>query len=153
MKLTRDGRDTFKLIEKGISNGGKAGEKSRPRDEEVQLRATGRAIAKALQVAIRLQKEEGWKVRFETASVGAVDDVVERVHPKTNKKSEKAKKKESKSGGEGEGMDVDNDVEEESRDVEMGDAGDANEGEAEEEDLEESRIRRVSCMIIYVGLR
>lgn len=147
IKLTRDGKDTFKAIEKGLQNGGGKG-KERPRDEEVQVRATGRAIGKALQVAIRLQLEEGWRVRFETGSVGAVDDVVERMRPK--KESKKGKEEMSTTEEK-----VDHGVEED-KDVDM-DAPEHNianiEDDIEEADIEESRVRRVSCFIIYVGLK
>lgn len=144
VQLSRDGRGLLNRLESDVRNGGnrKNGggtrggfrgkgkgiggkeieDAARPRDEEIQLRATGRAIQKALQIAVSLQGEVDLRVRFETTSVGAVDDIVEKVDVKENEV-------------EGvESMDID--------------------GERKEEvGVEESRVRRVSCLVIYVGLK
>jgi len=133
------------LLEKGIANGGGGNKGSRPRDEEVQVRATGKAISKALSVAVRLQQEVGWRVRFETVSVGAVDDIVERRRPKKVGGKEKGDVKQEECG-----MSVDVN-QEGGQDVDMDDVKE--EDDAEDMDIEESRIRRVSCFIIYVGLK
>jgi ribonuclease P/MRP protein subunit POP7 len=53
-----------------------AGVRGRGGREEVVYKATGRAIAKGLQVAMWWQGQEDVRVRIGTASVGAVDDVV-----------------------------------------------------------------------------
>lgn len=148
----KDGREVLRRIEASVAgrggSGGNGGGRfgrggvgnrnggdnavSRPREEEIQLRATGRAIQKALQIAVQLQGEEGLKVRFETGSVGAVDDIVEK--PATQKEGKKDEGGDA-DAEEGEKMDVD---------------GDDGEDEVE---IEESRVRRVSCLIIFVGLK
>ena len=120
---------------KGSAVGGGNGNGGRnPREEEIQLRATGRAIQKALQIAVSLQQEEGLRVRFETASVGAVDDVVEKASVRKEVKGTGEEGKEDVEAEDGNAMDVDGDKEE---DIE----------------IEESRVRRVSCLIIFVGLK
>lgn len=99
-KLLRD-------IEAGIKGKGKDGDtKSKAREEEVVMKATGKAIEKLLRLAIWWQGQDGVVVRIRTGSVGAVDDVVERGE-----------------GGEGEGI------------------------------VEESRVRRTSCLEVGVRLR
>ena len=50
--------------------------KRRDGDEEVLVKATGKAIEKALQVALYFQGQEDCVVRLRTGSVGAVDDVI-----------------------------------------------------------------------------
>lgn len=157
------------MIEKAVRTGGDGGNgEKRPRDEEVQIRATGKAIGKAMNVAVRLGQEEGWKVRFETGSVGAVDDVVERRRPKVEKRKKNADKEvvgETLVGGE-EGTEEEEEEEEKMEGKEEKDEDvDMNEGDTEardldseqlgqeEGDIEESRVRYVSCFIIYVGLR
>jgi ribonuclease P/MRP protein subunit POP7 len=100
----------LKDIEAGIVNGkgklggeGGKGGKMGVRDEEVIVKATGKAIERCLQVGLWAMQQEDLRVEVRTGSVGAVDDVVER-------------------GGE-EGGEV------------------------------ESRVRRVSCLEVRVGLR
>ena len=98
----------LKDIEAGIVNGkgklggeGGKGGKMGVRDEEVIVKATGKAIERCLQVGLWAMQQEDLRVEVRTGSVGAVDDVVE---------------------------------------VEEG-------GEVE------SRVRRVSCLEVRVGLR
>lgn len=43
--------------------------------EEVYLKATGRAIPRALELGVKFQGEDGWRVRLEMGSVKAIDDV------------------------------------------------------------------------------
>jgi ribonuclease P/MRP protein subunit POP7 len=74
------------------------------RSEEVVMKATGKAIEKAMQLALYWQGQEDVLVRVRTGSVGAVDDVVG---------------------------------------VGSGDGG----------EVEESRVRRVSCLEVAVILR
>lgn len=50
----------------------KEGEEAR---EEVLVKATGKAIQKALGVGVWFMKKEGFGVRVKTGSVGAIDDV------------------------------------------------------------------------------
>lgn len=44
--------------------------------EEVLVKATGKAIEKALRVALFFQEQEDCLVRLRTGSVGAVDDIL-----------------------------------------------------------------------------
>jgi ribonuclease P/MRP protein subunit POP7 len=102
----------LKDIEAGIVNGKGSGERGKGdnglggkegkvgvRDEEVIVKATGKAIERCLQVGLWAMQQEDLRVEVRTGSVGAVDDVVE------------------------EGGEV------------------------------ESRVRRVSCLEVRVGLR
>jgi ribonuclease P/MRP protein subunit POP7 len=52
-----------------------AGLSSPKRGEEVVVKATGRAIEKALSVALYFSKQDDTKVRLRTGEVGAVDDI------------------------------------------------------------------------------
>lgn len=51
------------------ARGGRAG------GEEIYLKATGRAIPRALELGVQFQAEGEWGVRVEMGSVRAVDDV------------------------------------------------------------------------------
>ena len=107
-KLSLEGGDgkLLKGIERGVTgDGGEKGEGKR--DEEVVIKGTGKAIEKVVRLAAWWQGQSDVKVTVRTASVGAVDDVVER----------------GEGEGEGEGM------------------------------VEESRIRRVSCLEVGIRLR
>lgn len=44
-------------------------------NDEVVVRATGRAVQKALAVGVWFLKKEGYGVRIKTGSVGAIDDI------------------------------------------------------------------------------
>lgn len=44
--------------------------------EEVVIKASGKAIEKALQIAAWWQSQDDVKVELQTASVGAIDDIV-----------------------------------------------------------------------------
>ncbi len=68
------------------------GVEERRREEEVLVKGTGRAVAKALRVALHFQGEADCLVRLRTGSVGAVDDVVVR-----------AGREDADANGEGEG--------------------------------------------------
>lgn len=65
-------------IEAGIKGNGKSSEGKNAREEEVVMKATGKAIEKLLRLAIWWQGQKGVVVRIRTGSVGAVDDVVEK---------------------------------------------------------------------------
>jgi ribonuclease P/MRP protein subunit POP7 len=70
VKLTKNGdKEILKAIREGI-------EESRKGGEEVVMKATGKAIEKALQLALWFQGQEDVVVKIRTGSVGAVDDVV-----------------------------------------------------------------------------
>lgn len=65
----RSSNEILKDIEAGV--GGKA------REEEVVMKATGKAIEKLLGIALYWQGQDDVLVRIRTGSVGAVDDVVD----------------------------------------------------------------------------
>lgn len=66
--------DILRQIEDGFSGRGKGLKGAR--DEEVILKATGKAIEKLLGLALHFQGEIDVKVVVRTGSVGAVDDIV-----------------------------------------------------------------------------
>lgn len=62
-----------------LIDGGKVEDAGRGRDgkqEEVMMKATGRAIEKALQLALFFMGQEDCRVVVRTGTVGAVDDIV-----------------------------------------------------------------------------
>jgi ribonuclease P/MRP protein subunit POP7 len=63
--------------ERGIGGIGGKGGKVGVRDEEVIIKATGKAIERCLQVGLWAMQQEDLRVEVRTSSVGAVDDVVE----------------------------------------------------------------------------
>ncbi|KAF2856727.1 hypothetical protein T440DRAFT_503389 [Plenodomus tracheiphilus IPT5] len=69
-----NGRLEAGAVEKDIVEGVRGG-KGGKAGEEVFLKATGRAMARALEVGVYFQGEVGYKVRVEMGSVRAVDDV------------------------------------------------------------------------------
>ncbi len=52
------------------------GKKGGPREEEVILKATGKAIEKLLRMAVWWRGQKGIRVSVRTGSAGAVDDVL-----------------------------------------------------------------------------
>jgi ribonuclease P/MRP protein subunit POP7 len=82
--LLGPGKDRQKM--QSMGRGGEARAK-----EEVLVKATGKAIEKALRVALFFQEQEDCLVRLRTGSVGAVDDILVQ---------------EGDADGEGEGEDV-----------------------------------------------
>ena len=66
----RNERDILRQIQDGVSGKGKG------REEEVIMKATGRAIEKLLGLVMHFQGQDDVKVVVRTGSVGAVDDIV-----------------------------------------------------------------------------
>lgn len=66
--LLEDGNDREKVR--------RAGKGRDAASEEVLVKATGKAIEKALQVALYFQAQKDCMVKLKTGSVGAVDDVI-----------------------------------------------------------------------------
>ncbi len=98
--------------------------------EEVIYKASGKAIAKVLDLAVYWQARENVRVTLRTGSQGVVDDIVE------VEDADKA------SGAQGE-------TGEEEHDVDMENGQD----EVEEEDLPETQIRRVSFLEVAITWR
>jgi ribonuclease P/MRP protein subunit POP7 len=49
--------------------------KNKTDGEKVYVKATGRAIPRALELGVAFQEEEEWAVRVEMGSVRAIDDI------------------------------------------------------------------------------
>ncbi len=62
---------TTQKTRKGKVKGGNAG----PGSEEVFIKASGRAIPRALEIGVYFQGEEDCRVRVEMGSVKAIDDI------------------------------------------------------------------------------
>ncbi|KAF1365780.1 hypothetical protein EJ07DRAFT_150277 [Lizonia empirigonia] len=74
--LLATGRLAARDVEASIAARAREGGKSGGRGgEEVYLKATGRAIPRALELGVRFQGEEDCRVRVEMGSVKAIDDV------------------------------------------------------------------------------
>ena len=71
------GSDKQKL--RALGEQGSGGKGKEP--EEVVLKATGKAIEKALSLALFFQGQEDCRVRIRTGTVGVVDDIVEAEEP------------------------------------------------------------------------
>ncbi|KAL9125348.1 MAG: hypothetical protein Q9217_005440, partial [Psora testacea] len=93
--------------------------------EEVVLKATNRAIERALGLGLYFQGQEDVRVRIRTGSVGVVDDIIEVPRDR-------------------EGADLDGDAD-------MG--GGQEEEEGEEEEVPEVRIRHTSSVEVAITLR
>lgn len=65
-------RDKVRSTGKGLETQGRGGKEA----EEVLVKATGKAIEKALRVALYFQGQDDCLVRLRTGSVGAVDDLL-----------------------------------------------------------------------------
>ncbi|KAI4244265.1 MAG: hypothetical protein LQ352_006865, partial [Teloschistes flavicans] len=126
---------TAAAVSGGEADGGKAGK------EEVILKATNRAIEKALGLAVFFQAQEDLRVRLRTGSQGVVDDIEVAEKGKTKRERVGKRKGEEKRkkghGGEWEG------IEEDPQEA----------MEVEEEEVPETRIRRVSVLEVGISLR
>ncbi|KZF21522.1 hypothetical protein L228DRAFT_155092 [Xylona heveae TC161] len=138
--LLGPGKDAAKIAQTGRTEQGEP--------EEILIKATGKAIEKALNLGLFFQGQEDCRVRIRTGTVGTVDDIVEvegqqpaPVAPRTDE-MEKGK-------GKGNG--------DSKADVEMKEAEvDAKEEEKQEEENEqvpEAQIRMTSMVEIAVSLR
>ncbi|KAL8862273.1 MAG: hypothetical protein Q9178_001282 [Gyalolechia marmorata] len=140
----RDERETLRAL-------GEVGQAPGKAPEEVILKATNRAIEKALGLGLFFQGQEDLRVRLRTGSVGAVDDiVVEETSKGEEGKNGRSKKKEKRKRGQREeGSAAGERVGEhkEELDKEMADP------EAGDEDLPETRIRKVSVLEIGISLK
>jgi ribonuclease P/MRP protein subunit POP7 len=133
--------------------------------EPVVVKATGKAVEKAMGLAVAMMAEKGWRVRVRTGSVAAIDDVVvgdveeEEEIEKEQKQGEEGvakinegstKAAEDEGGPEAMDVDVEADGEAEQKDG----VQDQEEPEAEsDEELLETRIRYTGMLEIEVTLR
>lgn len=100
-------------------------------EEEVFLKATGRAIERALQFGVHFQGEDDCKVRIEMGSVQAIDDI-QIPRKKKGDKREKEGGDNSKADGEGSKKSANT---------------------LKNEDIPESRVRTLSSITVAVGLK
>ncbi|KAF2110184.1 Rpp20 subunit of nuclear RNase MRP and P-domain-containing protein [Lophiotrema nucula] len=133
-ELKADGRLDAKDVEReiadrkqGLGRGGGGGEK-------VYLKATGRAISRALEIGVFFQGEVDCNVKVKLGSVRAIDDIEVRDVPE-----------EEAEDGDGEAMDVDV-PDDEQREVVEGRRGVM-------EIIPETRIRTLSSVTVAVGLK
>ncbi|KAL9603585.1 MAG: hypothetical protein Q9219_001088 [cf. Caloplaca sp. 3 TL-2023] len=133
-------KQKIRELERAVKDGADGGKKGR--GEEVVLKATNRAIEKALGLGVFFQGQEDCRVRLRTGSLGVVDDVVvedEKPLVQGKKKKKKGNGGEEEEGGKGK---------DERDDVEMRD-----EEAAEREELPETRIRKVSVLEVGISLK
>lgn len=131
----RDTQSELLQAKKNGRRGGFAGSKA-ARDRETEpvfIKATGRAIEKALQLALFLQQQQDLEVKIRTSTSGAIDDLV--YSPKID----------------ADGADADEFAMDVSVDAEMGVTLPG--GHNELEKLPESRLRHTSVIDIEVKLR
>ena len=130
--LQANGRLDPKQVERTIAEATK--EKREKGGEEVYVKATGKAIERALEIGVWFQKEGDCKVRVEIGSVKAIDDI--KLGRKGGEEAEVA------SGDEG-GVDANRDKSK---------AKEKRKG-VREEDVPETRIRSLSAVTVTIGLK
>ena len=109
--------------------------------EEVTLKATNKAIERALGLALFFQGQEDCKVRLKTGSVGVIDDIVVDEKPEEGRKGGKSLEGKEKDGNQDAVMD-DGQI----------DTPDEPRKEYDEE-LPETQIRQVSVIEVGISLR
>jgi len=137
--------------------------------EAVVVKATGKAVEKAMGLAVAMMAEKGWRVRVKTGSVAAIDDVVvgdveeegveeedqkqgDELVAELNEASTMVTEDEAGIGAEIDRMDVD--MEADGRPERTKSTQDQEEPEVEsEEELPETRIRYTGMLEIEVTLR
>ncbi|KAI5357648.1 Putative ribonuclease P/MRP protein subunit Rpp20/Pop7 [Septoria linicola] len=116
--------------------------------EEVVLKGAGKAIGKVMELGLWFQQREEYRVRIETGSVGAVDDV---------EYQEREKKEEVKAGGGGDGVeDMDVDATKDKAATKLGSKIVKHEEHKTEDgktEVNQTRIRQLSVLEVYVSLR
>ncbi|KAH0543737.1 hypothetical protein FGG08_001919 [Glutinoglossum americanum] len=135
--LSGKGKDKTKISQ--------TGRKRKGEPEEVSLKATAKAIEKALNLAIFFQGQKDCRVRIRTGSVGVVDDIIEVERPMMQGEGSKTadsrqepslKRKRSESSSEGNNIGANQVMVGPTSDMEPNDAG------IENEELPETQIRK-----------
>lgn len=103
------------------------------------LKASGRAIERALQIGVYFQDEDDCKVRIEMGSVQAIDDIQ---IPRIKKKSD-GEDEEMEGNEEGNGAPAAGEKEKKKKGAKAW----------KEEDIPETRMRSLSCVTVVVGLK
>ncbi|KAI4196887.1 MAG: hypothetical protein LQ350_006256 [Teloschistes chrysophthalmus] len=143
-------KQNLRALAAAVSGGGGA-DGSKAGKEEVILKATNRAIEKALGLAVFFQGQEDLRVRLRTGSQGVVDDV--EVLGGGKRERGKGAKRKGEGKGKGKGKKGEEDGGEEEWGGIEGDSRDGMEVVEEEEEVPETRIRRVSVLEVGIGLR
>ena len=121
--------------------------------EEVTLKATNRAIEKALGLAIFFQGQEDCRVRVGTGSVNVVDDILE-VEAEASEVGAVTSSKPEVCGGE-KSQDVNTSRDVQAKHIKVATDGPNNSFEDKNEDVElpETQIRKMSFVDIRISLR
>ncbi|KAH0565613.1 hypothetical protein GP486_001001 [Trichoglossum hirsutum] len=141
---------------KGKARLGQPSRKPKGEPEEVSLKATARAIEKALNLAIFFQSQGRYRVRIRTGSLGVVDDIIlveepkvqegESQKPATAEGEPSLKRKRSESNAKDNDSRLDQTT--------TGTTGMELEGAGiEHEELPETQIRKTSIVEVLVSLR
>lgn len=138
--MAANGRLDAKVVEGAIAEGS-----NRAKGEEVYVKATGRAIPKALEVGNWFQKEEDCGVRVEIGSTMAIDDIDVEVEEEGEGQDAAAEADEEEEGDKGESMDVDGE--------EGGEAQKSGKTKAPDEEIPETRIRTLSTVTVAIWLK
>ncbi|KAI9769394.1 MAG: hypothetical protein M1840_004096 [Geoglossum simile] len=126
--------------------------KGKGETEEVSLKATAKAIEKALNLAIFFQGQEDCRVRIKTGSVGVVDDIVEteretkQSESSNPKQGHSLKRKRSESDAGDNNASAGRATDKPATEVEPEDG-------VEKEELPETRVRKTSMVEVLISLR
>ncbi|GAB7353487.1 hypothetical protein MBLNU459_g3938t1 [Dothideomycetes sp. NU459] len=119
--------------------------KDRDQQREVVMKATGKAIEKALGLALWFQQREGFGVRIETGSIGAIDDIV----PVEGGSRGDGNDEDEKSARMSEGVDGDADMDDADADGRNAERS-TTEAAQPEDEIPETRIRYASTIEVAV---
>jgi ribonuclease P/MRP protein subunit POP7 len=146
-----DKRDTSKADPLGEGKES-VSRKGKREAEEVSLKATAKAIEKALNLAIFFQGQEDCRVRIKTGSVGVVDDIIEtkrgtkQGESSNTREGHSLKRKRSESDARGKNANTCQATGEPATEMELGDG-------VEKEELPETQVRKTSMVEILICLR
>ena len=139
-----NGRGTDKQKLRALGEKNAAGTEKEP--EEVILKATNRAIERALGFALFFQGQDDCQVKIKTGSAGVVDDIIEDEQPMPDKRKSTKQKK----GG---GQKKSADGEQETGDPLQEDESTKETLDEVEDELPETQVRRVSTIEIAISLK
>ena len=129
-----------------------ASRKGKREAEEVSLKATAKAIEKALNLAIFFQGQEDCRVRIKTGSVGVVDDIIEtktettRGESSNTRQGHSLKRKRSESDARDNNSSTGQATGEPTTEIEVEDG-------VEKEELPETQVRKTSMVEVLISLR
>lgn len=148
--LNSKGRNSEKQKSRALDEVSSGGKGKAP--EEVVLKATGKAISKALGLALFFQGQKDCRVTIRTGSVGVVDDIVEAEKvelAQTEHNTSSTTTASGDGGGDSDGrIGTGDEV-----GASAGRGGEGREGEGNgDEELEETQIRKVSVLEVGISL-